>query len=185
MLLRQKITFFSIQSAQNDEVSQYLIRDGAFYLSEDPGNAELLTLVTSEGDYVLDQAGNRINLPVNFSSIQLNAAGQLIVTLDDGTEENVGQLGLIAIFKPQLLESLGGNAFQFPDLAELGYAEEDVFAAVAATESRLVQHALEGSNVDVSKEMNELLMTQRHYQFNSRSLSIADQMAGLVNGIRG
>jgi len=46
------------------------------------------------------------------------------------------------------------------------------------------QGALEQSNVDMSKEMTELINLQRAYQFQSRSVSIADQMMGLVNGIR-
>ena len=46
------------------------------------------------------------------------------------------------------------------------------------------QRALEQSNVDMSKEMTDLINLQRAYQFQSRSVSIADQMMGLVNGIR-
>ncbi|UTW68327.1 hypothetical protein KHA80_11530 [Anaerobacillus sp. HL2] len=33
--------------------------------------------------------------------------------------------------------------------------------------------------------MSELILAQRNYQFNSRSISMADQMMGLVNNIRG
>lgn len=40
------------------------------------------------------------------------------------------------------------------------------------------------SNVDISKEMTELINTQRSYQFNARTITMADQMMGLVNGIR-
>ena len=43
---------------------------------------------------------------------------------------------------------------------------------------------LELSNVDTSKEMTDLMTAQRSYQFNARSITIADQMMGLINGIR-
>lgn len=46
------------------------------------------------------------------------------------------------------------------------------------------QGKLEQSNVDLSKELTDMSIAQRAYQFNSRSISIADQMMGLVNGIR-
>ena len=40
------------------------------------------------------------------------------------------------------------------------------------------------SNVNLSKEMTELIQTQRSYQFNARTVTLADQMLGLINGIR-
>ena len=43
---------------------------------------------------------------------------------------------------------------------------------------------LEMSNVNLSKEMTELIQTQRSYQFNARTVTLADQMLGLINGIR-
>ncbi|MEI2401011.1 flagellar basal body rod C-terminal domain-containing protein, partial [Paenibacillus phytohabitans] len=46
------------------------------------------------------------------------------------------------------------------------------------------QGALEQSNVDLTTEMSDLMLTQRSYQFNAKSISISDQMMGLVNGIR-
>ena len=47
------------------------------------------------------------------------------------------------------------------------------------------QGALETSNVDLSQEMTELMATQRLMQFQSRSISMADEMLGMVNNIRG
>jgi flagellar basal-body rod protein FlgG len=32
--------------------------------------------------------------------------------------------------------------------------------------------------------MTDMLTAQRSYQFNAKSISIADQMMGLVNGLR-
>jgi flagellar basal-body rod protein FlgG len=46
------------------------------------------------------------------------------------------------------------------------------------------QGALEQSNVDLSKEMTDLIQVQRSYQFQARSINMADQMMGLINGIR-
>ncbi|WP_375540520.1 flagellar basal body rod C-terminal domain-containing protein [Peribacillus simplex] len=44
--------------------------------------------------------------------------------------------------------------------------------------------SLKTSNVDLSKEMTDLINVQRSYQFQSRTVTMADQMSGLVNGIR-
>lgn len=182
--IAQKNHFFRIGVIENGQQVERLTRDGAFYLSEDPENPELLTIVTSNGDFLLDGGFNRINVPMNFQSISLSTEGFLRATLNDGTIEDLGQLALTQIHKPQLLEATGDNLYRIPDLAALGFAEEDVFEEVPGNAGRLVQGSLEGSNVDLSREMSELLTTQRHYQFNTRSISMADEMSGLINGIR-
>ncbi|WP_100405695.1 flagellar hook-basal body protein [Bacillus solitudinis] len=182
--IAEKNHFFQVQSSENGEQQNRLTRDGAFYLSEDPDNAGLLTIVNSNGDFLLDANGNRINLPLNFQAINVSNTGGLSVTLDDGTAQNIADLSLIRVIKPQLLESIGDNYYRIPDVATLGFAEQDVFEAVAAGEALLSQGSLEGSNVDLGREMSELIATQRHYQFNTRAVSMADEMSGLVNGLR-
>ena len=44
--------------------------------------------------------------------------------------------------------------------------------------------ALEVSNVDLSKELSDMMNTQRAMQFQTRAISIGDQMMGLVNNLR-
>ncbi len=46
------------------------------------------------------------------------------------------------------------------------------------------QGALESSNVDMSKEMTDLIVSQRSYQLNSRTITLGDQMLGLINSVR-
>ena len=105
--------------------------------------------------------------------------------MQDGTVQTAGEMGLTRVIKPQLLHSVGGNLYQIPDLAVLGYDPADVFEQVPFNVRAITQGALEASNVDLSREMTELMTAQRHFQFNSRfEYSIADEMAGLVNGIR-
>lgn len=181
--IAEKNHFFQIETVENGNAVQRLTRDGTFYLSEDPANPQQLAIVTSNGDFVLNSTGNRINVPMNFQSISLSAAGQLLVTGNDGTIQNIGQFGLAHVLKPQLLDAVGDNLYRLPDFAALGIAAGDVFENVAVG-NRVSQGFLEGSNVDLGREMNELVMTQRHYQFNSRAISMADEMTGLVNGLR-
>ncbi|MDT8860414.1 flagellar hook-basal body protein [Alkalihalobacillus sp. MEB130] len=182
--LTGKNHFFRIQTMENGAPVERLTRDGAFYLTENPTNAAVLSVVTSTGDAVLNQAGNPINIPRNFESISLSDAGQIVVTLQDGTVQNAGALGLTNVLKPQLLDSVGGNLYRFPALQALGLAVGDVREDFAANGQSVSQGFLEGSNVDLGKEMNELIETQRLYQFNARSISMADEMSGLINGLR-
>jgi len=43
---------------------------------------------------------------------------------------------------------------------------------------------LEQSNVDFSKQITDMMMTQKSYQFNARTISMGDQMLGLINQLR-
>jgi flagellar basal-body rod protein FlgG len=181
--ITEKNHFFRIQTLENGNPEERLTRDGTFYLSEDPNNPQQLTIVTKSGDFVLDSTGNRMNLPLNFQSIGLSGEGQLLVTLNDGTVQNAGQFALARVLKPQLLDAIGDNLYHLSDFAALGIAAGNVIEE-AGVIGRVSQGFLEGSNVDLGREMNELIMTQRHYQFNSRAISMADEMSGLVNGLR-
>ncbi|KGA97069.1 flagellar hook-basal body protein [Alkalihalobacillus alcalophilus ATCC 27647 = CGMCC 1.3604] len=175
--------FFRVEAA--DGTAERMTRAGNFYLTANAANPEQLTLVTASGDFLLDNQGERIIIPEDFSSFQLHNNGQLLVTLADGSVEEVANLGIRQVHNAQLLVPVGENQFELADLATLGYAEADVIEDVNANEIALMQKTLEGSNVDMAKEMSDLMIAQRHYQFNSTAISMADQMSGLVNGIRG
>ncbi|MCT8140136.1 flagellar hook-basal body protein [Anaerobacillus sp. CMMVII] len=158
-------------------------RDGAFYLTPNATNNDELFLVTGDGDYVMSSTGGRITIPANYKSILVTDNGRIDVFLHDDTQLNVGQLQLVKITKPQLLQNNGDNFFSFPNLDDLGLTFADVFGIVG--NGGIIQGTLESSNVDLGKELSELILAQRAYQFNTRSISMADQMMGLVNNIRG
>ncbi|TSB48595.1 flagellar hook-basal body protein [Alkalicoccobacillus porphyridii] len=169
--------FFQVERNDNGASDTRLTREGAFFLTENPANPEELVIANENGFYLLDANGERMTVPYTFESLQLMANGQLEARLQDGTVAAVGQIGLMQVAKPQLLEAAGETDFLMPD-------GENRMQAIAATDQLVQQGALEGSNVDMAKEMSDLILTQRHYQFNARSLSIADEMSGLINGIR-
>lgn len=49
----------------------------------------------------------------------------------------------------------------------------------------LLQGFTEQSNVDLGREMSELIITQRAFQLNSTALKTADEMWGMANNLRG
>lgn len=179
----EKGLFFEVLPTEENGERRFT-RDGAFYLSPNPDNADEVFLVTSNGDFVMSSEGEAITLPAGYESIKVSESGVLSVTMN-GAEEQVARLQINRVTKPQLLENIGDNFFTFPNLEELELEFGDVLELVPENEGKLIQGALEGSNVDLSKEMTELILSQRNYQFNSRSISMADQMMGLVNNLRG
>ncbi len=183
--ITQKGHFFQIGVNVDGALETRYTRDGAFYFSPVPGNEALLNLVTQDGDYVLGQGGP-ITIPANHSEIQISNRGTITARFEDGTTEQVGQLELVNVERPQMLVQMGQNNFGLPgNLAELGYVAADILGVIPNGQVSVEQNMLEMSNVNLQKEMNDLMLAQRSYQFNSRSISMADQMMGLVNGIRG
>lgn len=155
-------------------------RNGALYLS--PLSDTEVMLVNGDGLPVLDENNNPITINGEAKDYNINANGQLTVTKTAGATE-VFNLGVVRVNKPQFLEQRGGNLLGLP----ANIAEDEVLTELTGglrAEISLQQGALEQSNVDLSKEMTELINVQRAYQFQSRSVTLADQMMGLVNGIR-
>ena len=161
-------------------------RQGNLYMSPQQDGTNLL--VTSDGYPVISSNGTTISIPQGVSEFTMPEAGTLNVKLEDGQVIQYG-LAVTKITKPQLMEQLnGGTYIGLPNnLNELGYAEDEILTELQGQgrgEISMQMGALEMSNVDLSKEMTSLIATQRSYQYNSRAITIADQMLGLINGIR-
>ncbi|MBT2756664.1 flagellar hook-basal body protein [Mesobacillus foraminis] len=178
--------FYTILAQGEDGSSSVsYTRDGAFYLT--PVSETESMVVTGNGDAVLDENGEPISFTGTPKEFKIAGNGEFVAIMADGSSQQ-RNLGVVRVDKPQFLEQKGHNLYGLPEnLAELGVTENDIVTGLNGalrSEIAIQQHALEQSNVDGSKEMTDLLNVQRGYQFHSRSISIADQMLGLVNGIR-
>ncbi|WP_342603528.1 flagellar hook-basal body protein [Peribacillus sp. FSL E2-0159] len=177
--------FFTVSVQDDNGVNTRFTRDGAFYLS--PNANDKMMLVTSAGHKVLDENGEPILIEGNIKDIKISENGLLIVDTEEYGEKSFG-LGIVSVKKPQFLERLGGNLLGLPEtINALGVTEDDIMTSLTGdsrNQAAVRQGTLEASNVDLSKEMTELINVQRSYQFQSRAVTMADQMNGLVNGIR-
>jgi flagellar basal-body rod protein FlgG len=172
-----------VQDGENNDVRY--TRDGAFYISP-TGNGEAL-LVNGSGHPVLDENDNFITFPENVERFKLEGNGEVTVRDRNGTETTF-DLGIVQLEKPQFMEQFGGNLIGLPaNMQNLGVNEDEIITNIqgaARNGISLSQRMLEASNVDIGKEMTDMLNVQRSYQFQGKSISMADQMMGLVNGIR-
>ncbi|MGF2618207.1 flagellar hook-basal body protein [Rossellomorea vietnamensis] len=174
--------FFKVLVQGEEGADVRYTRDGAFYANP-IGNGELM-LVNGQGHAVLDENDN-------FITFNENVKGEDII-LRDGGQLTIGglpfNLGVVSLEKPQFMEQIGQNLLGLPqNLDGLGVNQDEILTnmnGAARNNIAAAQSSLEGSNVDTGKEMTDMLNVQRAYQFQSRSISMADQMMGLVNGIR-
>ena len=178
--------YFNVLMPDGEGSRTVYTRQGNFYVSPIENNQVLL--VNADGYPVADENGNVITMPEGVASFNVTQSGTLIATYSDNTSESFN-LGVTEIHKPQLMEHINGGAYigEPDNLLDLGYALQDVLTNLAGadrTRATMQNGSLEMSNVDLSKEMTDMIATQRSYQFNSRAVTIADQMLGLINGIR-
>lgn len=176
--------FRVLEQGENGSAIRYT-RDGAFYLT--PLSDTETMLVTGNGYPVLDENNNPITINGQVKDYEITGNGRLIAKMDNGATSEFN-LGVVQLNKPQFLEQKGGNLLGLPEnIAELNVPVNEILTELNGpmrNQIAIQQRALEQSNVDMSKEMTDLINLQRAYQFQSRSVSIADQMMGLVNGIR-
>jgi len=179
LALTNENQYFKVLVQENGREEIRFTRNGAFYLS--PVNGNQVMLVTAEGYPVLDEQ----NRPVQFNG----QSGQN-VTVDKTGRLSVGggqavNLGIVSVERPQYLEQKGNNLLGLPadSTVAIGEVARDLTGALRS-EISVQQGALEKSNVDISKEMTDMINVQRSYQFQSRSVTLGDQMMGLVNSLR-
>jgi len=169
-----------------DGETQYT-RDGSLYLSPTADGTNRLQLTTAEGRNVLDENGNPIIFEENFKEIQISQDGTVTaVPNNDNDLPQVFGLGVVQVDRPQLLVQAGNNRYSLSE--NLGNVQlDEIFTYLEGAlrgEVSMQQGALEMSNVDLSKEMTDMMVSQRSYQMNAKTITMGDQMMGLINGVR-
>ncbi len=127
------------------------------------------TLTTASG-YVIQP---EIQIPADAMSISISGDGIVSVAMPGAVEsQEVGQLTLANFTNPRGLEPVGETLV----VESPASGPPIVGAPMADGAGRLVQGALETSNVNVVQELVEMIEAQRAYEINSRSISASDEM---------
>lgn len=167
--------FFAVRNANGETV---YTRDGSFKISVDDGETRL---VTSEGYAVLDDGGNDIILSgININQLSIGPSGELQYIDEDNVVIPLGQsIQIVQFNNRDGLLKVGSN-FLAPSPAS-GEAIPDIEMGKRST---VMQGYLEASNVQVVEEMVKLIVAQRAYEINSKSIQTADEMLGMANNLR-
>jgi flagellar basal-body rod protein FlgG len=179
-----QVSYPSATAGGADEVRY--TRDGNFHLSPNPNKQGSYHLVNANGGYLLDQSGKPIELDDKFE-VSIDANGQMNLRSKDGSGRpfiSTQQVGVVDIQNPHVLKNMGGNEFSIDTtMLPNGSNASDFVKMMQPEEVQIASGFLEGSNVDLTKEMTDLMTTQRGFQMNARAVSYADQMIGIANGI--
>ena len=109
-------------------------------------------------------------IPPGASSVAISENGQ--VTVQSATGSTSFRLTLARFANPAGLQSIGGNLYAETAASgtpEVGQPGEGGFGST-------VQGYIESSNVNIVEEMVALIVAQRAYEINSKSIQTSDEM---------
>ncbi|MFI8711590.1 flagellar hook-basal body protein [Brevibacillus brevis] len=160
----------------------YFTREGNYKLSEyyGTGTNKEFVLANSNGDFLIGDNGEPITIPDPTKPFTINSDGGIVVG-DDPNPINTIQVWKVN--NPDQLEQVGKNLFD-AELDSVKKPSEKYVNAIDEGIAKVRQGALEGSNVNMTEEMSQLVNIQRAYQLNSRAIGISDQMMGIANQLR-
>ncbi|WP_194944804.1 MULTISPECIES: flagellar basal-body rod protein FlgG [unclassified Limnohabitans] len=164
-------------AVQGDGFFQITQPDGTTAYSRD-GNFKLSAtgvLVTSNGAPLGPQP---ITIPPNVATISIGQDGTVSAEpAAGGAPLQLGVIQLARFANPAGLQAMGQNLFK----------ESSASGAPIVTQAglegagKLMQGALEASNVNVVEEMVNMIETQRAYEINSKAISAVDGMLRFLN----
>jgi flagellar hook protein FlgE len=105
-------------------------------------------------------------------SISINAEGEIIATFGAGKTVAVGQLALATFNNPKGLLKLGSSRYGESQAAGI----PNVGVAGTGGRGTLIGSALEQSNVDIAQEFTQMILAQRGYQANSKTITVSDEL---------
>ncbi len=160
--------FFIIRRPDN---SFAYTRDGSFQIDR---NGQM---VTNQG-YVLEPG---INIPDDAVQVDISRDGVVSVYTEGSTDPDiVGQFELARFINPAGLRALGENLYV--ETAASGQAQ---FEQPGLNNTGMVLQAhLENSNVDLVEEMVGMIMAQRAFELNSKSVKTAEEMLQTATNLK-
>ena len=146
---------------------------------------------TRAGNFKLDSEGNivtangdrlqpEMTVPEGTLSISISKYGQVTAFDVDGVGAVLGEIELYGFPNPAGLSSLGHNLYSATDAS----GEAIINAPGSEGTGTILQGFVEQSNVDVVEEMVSMIMAQRAYEINSKSIQTADSMLQAANNLK-
>ncbi len=167
------------QLSQSGEKLDIALQGDGFYEVQRPDGT---IAYTRDGSFKLNAQGQVVTvdglpilsgfqpIPPGASAITVAEDGNVTVQTADGT--TTFRLTLARFANPAGLRSMGSNLYEETGASgapELGQPGENGFA-------RTLQGYVESSNVNIVEEMVNLIVAQRAYEINSKSIQASDEM---------
>ncbi len=108
----------------------------------------------------------------DLTGISIDETGTVIGSFSNGYSFSLAKVAMATFTNESGLESDGGNCY----ISTTNSGTAVVGQASTGTKGSIVSSALEMSNVDLSRSLTQLIVIQRGYQANSKTITTADEM---------
>jgi flagellar hook protein FlgE len=138
-------------------------------LVEPDGSAALSGYAITSATSSIRQNGSA---PGTMDNITIGPDGTITATFGAGQAVSIGQLALATFNNPKGLVKLGSSLYGVSAAAGI----PNVGVAGTGGRGTLIGSALEQSNVDIAQEFTQMILAQRGYQANSKTITVSDEL---------
>ncbi|MCA9137422.1 MAG: flagellar hook-basal body complex protein [Planctomycetales bacterium] len=119
--------------------------------------------------------------PGSLTSVAVSTTGELTGLASNGRAIPLAQLAIATFSNPNALDAVGNNYFK----QSMSSGEASLGRGMAGNRGQIMGGQLERSNVDIAQEFTQLIVAQRGFSANARTITVSDQMLEeLTNIIR-
>jgi len=126
---------------------------------------------------VFQQDGHNMGYMENF---KIDGSGIITGIYDNGTTRILGQVAMASFPNQGGLEKMGDNTFRKTNNS----GNANISPSGIAGKGKIQAGVLEMSNVDMADQFTDMIVTQRGFQANSRTIQTADQMLQELLGLK-
>ncbi|MBP2168038.1 flagellar hook protein FlgE [Erwinia toletana] len=118
--------------------------------------------------------------PGDLTSYSISDDGTIVGSYSNNRTQVLGQIALANFANPEGLSSAGDNVWQ----ETTSSGQPLIGVAGTGNLGTLTSGALESSNVDLSKELVNMIVAQRNYQSNAQTIKTQDQILNTLVNLR-
>jgi flagellar hook protein FlgE len=107
-----------------------------------------------------------------IDNISINVDGDIIATFGAGQTVSVGRIALAGFNNPKGLVKMGSNRYGESQASGIPNAG----SPGTGGRGTLIGSALEQSNVDMAQQFTQMILAQRGYQANSKTITVSDEL---------
>lgn len=104
--------------------------------------------------------------------VDLDSSGMIVGSFSNGLRKNLAQVALATFNNPAGLEKAGSSLYTKSNNS----GEVQINAAGTGGAGKLTAAAIEMSNVNLSDQFSDMIITQRGFQSNSKIITVSDEM---------
>jgi flagellar hook protein FlgE len=129
--------------------------------------------ITQFGDQSSTKAVRQDGYGMGYlETFKIDQSGTITGVYTNGSNRTIGQIALASFTNPGGMEKAGENTYQVSNNS----GAANIGASGTAGKGKVMAGTLEMSNVDLAEQFTDMIVTERGFQANSRTITTSDQM---------